>query len=249
MPVETQTTDSYREDLVNSRVVIKTEELVKVYEMGAEQESVVCVSTGMQSPSFSLRSALLIVLPLGRAVVHFDLSFRLQSAQGFVAANDNLVAGLQALGNLNVGDAGDAGFHRPKYCLLAIHYKNALNFILFDIARSSRRGRSEGYAGTALTLCVLGGFLQFLARTHRESLDGDGNHIFPLRRLDFCRGRKAGPHVVRWIFQSHDNLEVFRFLCAGGGLRGRKAGTAQDSLRAHFHYLAFEHFPWNRELS
>src|SRR5437660_395917 len=37
MPVETQTTDSYREDLVNSRVVIKTEELVKVYEMGAEQ--------------------------------------------------------------------------------------------------------------------------------------------------------------------------------------------------------------------
>ena len=37
MPVETQTMDSYREDLVNSGVVIKTEELAKVYEMGAEQ--------------------------------------------------------------------------------------------------------------------------------------------------------------------------------------------------------------------
>ena len=37
MPVETQATDSYREDLVNSGVVIKTEELAKVYEMGAEQ--------------------------------------------------------------------------------------------------------------------------------------------------------------------------------------------------------------------
>jgi putative ABC transport system ATP-binding protein len=37
MPVETPTTDSYREDLVNSGVVIKTEELAKVYEMGAEQ--------------------------------------------------------------------------------------------------------------------------------------------------------------------------------------------------------------------
>ena len=37
MAVETQTTDSYREDLVNSGVVIKTEELAKVYEMGAEQ--------------------------------------------------------------------------------------------------------------------------------------------------------------------------------------------------------------------
>ncbi len=37
MPVDTQTADSYREDLVNSGVVIKTEELAKVYEMGAEQ--------------------------------------------------------------------------------------------------------------------------------------------------------------------------------------------------------------------
>jgi putative ABC transport system ATP-binding protein len=37
MPVETATVDSYREDLVNSGVVIKTEALTKVYEMGAEQ--------------------------------------------------------------------------------------------------------------------------------------------------------------------------------------------------------------------
>jgi putative ABC transport system ATP-binding protein len=37
MPVETQTTDSFREDLVNSGTVIKTEDLTKVYEMGAEQ--------------------------------------------------------------------------------------------------------------------------------------------------------------------------------------------------------------------
>src|SRR3984893_629166 len=37
MPVETTSTDSYREDLVSSGIVIKTEELAKVYEMGAEQ--------------------------------------------------------------------------------------------------------------------------------------------------------------------------------------------------------------------
>jgi len=37
MPVETPVTDSYREDLVSSGVVIKTEALAKVYEMGAEQ--------------------------------------------------------------------------------------------------------------------------------------------------------------------------------------------------------------------
>src|SRR5271163_105758 len=37
MPVETTTADSYREDLVSSGVVIKTLELAKVYEMGAEK--------------------------------------------------------------------------------------------------------------------------------------------------------------------------------------------------------------------
>src|SRR6201984_3195587 len=37
MPVETTSTDSYREDLVSSGVVIKTEELTKIYEMGAEK--------------------------------------------------------------------------------------------------------------------------------------------------------------------------------------------------------------------
>src|SRR5580765_6842066 len=37
MPVETASTDSYREDLVSSGIVIKTEELAKVYEMGSEQ--------------------------------------------------------------------------------------------------------------------------------------------------------------------------------------------------------------------
>src|SRR5438552_8282322 len=37
MPVETPAIDSYREDLVSSGVVIKTEALAKVYEMGAEQ--------------------------------------------------------------------------------------------------------------------------------------------------------------------------------------------------------------------
>jgi len=37
MPVETTSTESYREDLVSSGVVIKTEDLAKVYEMGAEK--------------------------------------------------------------------------------------------------------------------------------------------------------------------------------------------------------------------
>ncbi len=39
MPVETTATDSYREDLVSSGIVIKTEALTKVYEMGSERRS------------------------------------------------------------------------------------------------------------------------------------------------------------------------------------------------------------------
>src|SRR4030081_3511422 len=37
MPLETTSINSYREDLVSSGIVIKTQELAKVYEMGAEQ--------------------------------------------------------------------------------------------------------------------------------------------------------------------------------------------------------------------
>ena len=37
MAVETVSVDSYREDLVTSGIVIKTQELAKVYEMGSEQ--------------------------------------------------------------------------------------------------------------------------------------------------------------------------------------------------------------------
>src|SRR6202035_2572740 len=37
MPLETTSTESYREDLVSSGIVTKTEELAKGYEMGAEQ--------------------------------------------------------------------------------------------------------------------------------------------------------------------------------------------------------------------
>ncbi len=37
MPVETMSTESYSQELVDSGVVIKTEGLTKVYEMGAEQ--------------------------------------------------------------------------------------------------------------------------------------------------------------------------------------------------------------------
>jgi putative ABC transport system ATP-binding protein len=42
MPVETTSTESYREDLVSAGIVIKTEELTKIYEMGAEKVHALC---------------------------------------------------------------------------------------------------------------------------------------------------------------------------------------------------------------
>jgi putative ABC transport system ATP-binding protein len=42
MPTESISTDAYREDLVSSGTVIKTEALAKVYEMGAEQVHALC---------------------------------------------------------------------------------------------------------------------------------------------------------------------------------------------------------------
>src|SRR6201987_584353 len=42
MAVETTSAESYREDLVSSGIVIKTEELTKTYEMGAEKVHALC---------------------------------------------------------------------------------------------------------------------------------------------------------------------------------------------------------------
>ena len=37
MPTETTTSESFRQDLVDAGIVIRTEGLIKTYEMGAEQ--------------------------------------------------------------------------------------------------------------------------------------------------------------------------------------------------------------------
>ena len=37
MPVETAASDSFRQDLIDQKVAIRTDDLTKVYEMGSEQ--------------------------------------------------------------------------------------------------------------------------------------------------------------------------------------------------------------------
>src|SRR5216683_984904 len=78
-------------------------------------ESIAGVSTGIRiSLVLGCASALLIVLLLRRAVVHLHLGLRLQGAQCLVAADHDLVAGLQTFSNLDVRDTGDAGRQGPE---------------------------------------------------------------------------------------------------------------------------------------
>src|SRR3981189_3610743 len=115
-----------------------TPELTK----SSRYESVAGVSTGIRiSLVLGCASALLIVLFLRGAVVHLNLGLGLQRAQCLVAADYNFIAGLQALGNLNVGNAGNSRFHLAEHGLLGVDNEYALHFILFRIAGCWRRWR------------------------------------------------------------------------------------------------------------
>src|SRR2546430_14982654 len=88
-------------------------------------------------------SALLIILPLGGAVVILDLDFRLQRAERLIAANHNFIARLQAFCDFDVGDARDAGFYRPEDRLFGVYHEDALDFVLFRIAGRRWRRRQR----------------------------------------------------------------------------------------------------------
>src|SRR6202008_356856 len=104
-------------------------------------------------------SVRLIVRFLGSGVVHFYAGLGLQSAEGLVASDHDFVALLQAFGNFDIGDAGDAGFHRPEYGFLSVDHEYALDLVLLGIARGSGRRSGESHARTASLLL---GFLNVL---------------------------------------------------------------------------------------
>ena len=146
MPVEATPAESYREDLVSSGVVIKTEELTKVYEMGAEQVHAlrgidVEIRKGeyvaIMGPSGSGKSTLMNLVGCldspssgrywlaGRLVSELDddeLAYIRNKEIGFVFQTFNLLPRATALHNVELpliynGTPADARVERAKKAL------------------------------------------------------------------------------------------------------------------------------------
>src|SRR5438094_4870305 len=149
MPVETPAIDSYREDLVSSGVVIKTEALAKVYEMGAEQVHAlrgvdVEIRKGeyvaIMGPSGSGKSTLMNLIGCldspssgrywlaGRLVSELsddELAYIRNKEIGFVFQTFNLLARATALHNVELpliynGTPADARLERAKEALQTV---------------------------------------------------------------------------------------------------------------------------------
>jgi putative ABC transport system ATP-binding protein len=123
MPVETAATDSYREDLVSSGIVIKTEALTKVYEMGSEQVHALSgidlqIRKGeyvaIMGPSGSGKSTLMNLIGCldspsagkywlaGRLVSDLELAYIRNKEIGFVFQTFNLLPRATALHNVEL---------------------------------------------------------------------------------------------------------------------------------------------------
>src|SRR5499433_3573716 len=156
MPVETQTADSFREDLVSSGVVIKTEELTKVYEMGAEQVHALRGITleirkgeyvAIMGPSGSGKSTLMNLIGCldspssgkywlaGRLVSDLDddeLAYIRNKEIGFVFQTFNLLPRATALHNVELpliynGTPSEERLERAKQALAKVDLTERMN--------------------------------------------------------------------------------------------------------------------------
>ena len=156
MPLETTSMESYREDLVSSGIVIKTEELAKVYEMGAEQVHAlrgidVEIRKGeyvaIMGPSGSGKSTLMNLIGCldspssgrywlaGRLVSDLDddeLAYIRNKEIGFVFQTFNLLPRATALHNVELpliynGTPADERLERAKKALERVDLADRMN--------------------------------------------------------------------------------------------------------------------------
>jgi putative ABC transport system ATP-binding protein len=156
MPLESASTESYREDLVGSGIVIKTEELAKVYEMGAEQVHALCgvnveIRKGeyvaIMGPSGSGKSTLMNLIGCldsptsgrywlaGRLVSDLDddeLAYIRNKEIGFVFQTFNLLPRATALHNVELpliynGTPAEERLERAKNALARVDLKDRMS--------------------------------------------------------------------------------------------------------------------------
>jgi putative ABC transport system ATP-binding protein len=156
MAVETSSTESYREDLVSSGVVIRTEDLAKVYEMGAEQVHALRGVTvqirkgeyvAIMGPSGSGKSTLMNLIGCldsptsgkywlaGRLVSDLDddeLAYIRNKEIGFVFQTFNLLPRATALHNVELpliynGTPAEERYERAKKALERVDLTERMN--------------------------------------------------------------------------------------------------------------------------
>src|SRR5215467_8840886 len=183
--------------------------------------------------------AALFFLLRGR-IVYFDTGPRFYSTQNFVTAGDDLITLLQALGDLDIRRAADAGFHWHKLGLLVADRKYALDLIFL-----LRRIRWSGCRlhRAALVRVLL---LKIRAATDGESLDRNAEHAITSGGSDLGRGRKPRPQPFRRVFQSDHDLEILRLLAGRRGLRSRNARGAHDCIIADLGHRPVKYLARNR---
>src|SRR3989442_1242983 len=81
----------------------------------------------------------------------------------------------KTFGDFDVRHARDSCLDGPKYRFLSVHHKHALDLVFLRITRGWRRRRRQSHA--RLLFRVLCSFLEVLACSHRERLNGNGQHI------------------------------------------------------------------------
>jgi putative ABC transport system ATP-binding protein len=156
MPLETTSMESYRQDLVSSGIVIKTEELAKIYEMGAERVHAlrgvdVEIRKGeyvaIMGPSGSGKSTLMNLIGCldspssgrywlaGRLVSDLDddeLAYIRNKEIGFVFQTFNLLPRATALHNVELpliynGTPADERLERAKKALERVDLADRMN--------------------------------------------------------------------------------------------------------------------------